>query len=310
MNKLSLPMDPLERALLSCVQRGTASALSPRLTEAVHHAVFPGGARVRPRITLAVACALRRGREPGAGATEPSELAYAAATAVELLHCATLVHDDLPCFDDAPTRRGRPSVHAVFGEPTALLVGDGLIVLAFEALATAGGEAAGRALAAVAELGRAAGIARGVVAGQALELEPPGSFELAQYHQGKTGSLFAAAAALGALAEGGDAAPYRAFGSAIGALYQVADDLADALGSAARLGKPTGKDAELARPSAVAEFGVDGAVAAFEATVRRAHAAAAACPCGGATLVPELDALVVKLRRAAGIAWDSATRQG
>ena len=92
----------------------------------MHHAVFPRGARIRPRLTLAVAAAC--------GEDAPS-VSDAAGIAIELMHCASLVHDDLPCFDDADTRRGRPSVHRAFGEPLAVLAGDALIVLAYQTLA-------------------------------------------------------------------------------------------------------------------------------------------------------------------------------
>ena len=100
----------------------------PLLAAAMRHAVFPGGARIRPQLCLAVARAC--------GDAHPA-LADAAAAAIELLHCASLVHDDLPCFDDAATRRGQPSVHAAYGERLAVLAGDALIVLAFQTLAAA-----------------------------------------------------------------------------------------------------------------------------------------------------------------------------
>ena len=100
----------------------------PRLAAAIRYAVFPGGARIRPRLCLAIA----------AGCGEPqSPLAEATAASIELLHCASLVHDDLPCFDDAEFRRNRPSVHRAFDERIALLVGDALIVLAFQNVARA-----------------------------------------------------------------------------------------------------------------------------------------------------------------------------
>jgi geranylgeranyl pyrophosphate synthase len=96
-----------------------------KLAAAMRHAVFPGGARIRPQLCLAVARAC--------GDSDPA-LADAAAAAIELLHCASLVHDDLPCFDDAPLRRGRASVHCAFGERLAVLAGDALIVQAFQTL--------------------------------------------------------------------------------------------------------------------------------------------------------------------------------
>ncbi len=113
----------IESSLADAVLSAEASGAPPRLAAAMRHAVFPKGARIRPRLTLAVAAAC--------GDDQP-RLASAAAAAIELLHCASLVHDDLPCFDDADMRRGRPSVHRAFGEPLAVLAGDALIVLAFQ----------------------------------------------------------------------------------------------------------------------------------------------------------------------------------
>jgi hypothetical protein len=101
----------------------------PGLASAMRYAVFPGGGRIRPRLSLAVNAAC--GGDMG-------ELAAGAAAAIELLHCASLVHDDLPCFNNAGIRRGRPSVHRAFGESMALLTGDALIVLAFQTLAHSG----------------------------------------------------------------------------------------------------------------------------------------------------------------------------
>src|SRR6056297_1150808 len=116
----------IENALQKTVFAAQSADGPPRLQQALAYAVFPGGARVRPRLTLAVAeacgCACPR-------------LADAAAAAIELLHCASLVHDDLPCFDDASTRRGKPSVHRAYSQPLAVLTGDSLIILAFEVLA-------------------------------------------------------------------------------------------------------------------------------------------------------------------------------
>jgi geranylgeranyl diphosphate synthase type II len=118
----------IERALDDAISRAEGGGAPPRLAAAMRAAVFPGGARIRPLLCLAVA---------GACGDDRPEMADAAAVAIELMHCASLVHDDLPCFDDAPTRRGRPSVQAAFGEPLAVLAGDALIVLAFETLGRA-----------------------------------------------------------------------------------------------------------------------------------------------------------------------------
>jgi geranylgeranyl pyrophosphate synthase len=118
----------IEQALNSAFNRTEGPSCPPRLAAAMRSAVFPRGARIRPRICLAVAAAC--------GEDDPA-VSEAAAASIELLHCASLVHDDLPCFDDADTRRGRPTVHAAFGEPLAVLAGDGLIVLAFQNLTRA-----------------------------------------------------------------------------------------------------------------------------------------------------------------------------
>jgi geranylgeranyl diphosphate synthase type II len=140
----------LEVAVASCDTLGCP----PRLAAAIRYAVFPGGARIRPRLCLAIA----------AGCGEPqSPLAEATAASIELLHCASLVHDDLPCFDNAALRRNRPSVHRAFDERIALLVGDALIVLAFQNVARAFAGAAPRLPGIVLALGRAAG-ARGIQA--------------------------------------------------------------------------------------------------------------------------------------------------
>ena len=115
----------IERALAAATRQGSGPGCPPGLAAAVAHAVFPGGARIRPKLCLSVARAC--------GDRHPA-MADAAAAAIELLHCASLVHDDLPCFDDAPLRRGKPSVHRAFGERLAVLAGDALIVLSFETL--------------------------------------------------------------------------------------------------------------------------------------------------------------------------------
>lgn len=192
-----------------------------RLAEAMRYAATGPGKRLRPAITLAACEAL--------GA--PSRRALPAATAIELLHAYTLVHDDLPAMDDDDERRGRPTVHIAFGEATAILAGDGLLTLAFELLAELGDGAA----AAVQVLARRAG--RGeLLLGQALDLSltqrsaSPTLAELEILHAGKTGALFAAAAELGAISAGASAAVRSAlaeYGLAIGIAFQHADDRDD-----------------------------------------------------------------------------------
>ncbi len=257
----------IEHALELAVQRTEAENAPPKLRGAIRHGVFPGGARVRPRLTLAVA--------QSCGDDLPG-LTDAAAAAIELLHCASLVHDDLPCFDDAETRRGRPSVHAVYSVPVALLAGDALIVLAFETLARASVEAPARRGPLITTIARAVGAPYGIAAGQAWESEPNPPAE--QYRCAKTGALFVAATMCGAIAAGSDPTPWRRLGHRLGEAYQVADDLLDAVATAEQHGKPVGRDLALGRPNAITELGLTGAVERLETLIREAMDAVPACP--------------------------------
>lgn len=265
----------IEHALELAVQRTEAENAPPKLRGAIRHGVFPGGARVRPRLTLAVA--------QSCGDDLPG-LTDAAAAAIELLHCASLVHDDLPCFDDAETRRGRPSVHAVYSVPVALLAGDALIVLAFETLARASVEAPARLGPLITTIARAVGAPYGIAAGQAWESEPNPPAE--QYRCAKTGALFVAATMAGALAGGGDPARWRSLGYRLGEAYQVADDLLDAVSAASESDKPVGRDAALGRPNAALELGVAGAVDRLQALI--AAAGEAIPPCRGEAALRDL----------------------
>ncbi len=263
-------MTRIERALGAAVAHADRPGGPPLLARAMEHAVFPRGARVRPRLCLAVASAC--------GDDHP-QASEAAAAAIELLHCASLVHDDLPCFDDAATRRGRPSVQRAFGSPLAVLAGDALIVLAFETLGRGAARVPERLYALLVTIGRAVGAPHGICAGQAWESED--AIDLAAYQQAKTGALFAAATVAGA-ASAGAAAPeaWRRLGERLGEAYQVADDLGDVVGSAAALGKPVGQDRTLGRPNAALQLGVAGAVERLGTLA--AEAAAAIPPCAGA----------------------------
>lgn len=249
----------IETALQAALQAGEAPGCPPQLSAALRHAVFPGGARIRPQLCLAVARAC--------GDDAPA-LADAAASAIELLHCASLVHDDLPCFDDAPTRRGRPSVHSAFGERLAVLAGDALIVMAFQVLARAGADRPERLAPVLSTIAGAVGTPVGIVAGQAWECESRVSVR--EYHREKTGSLFAAATLAGAQAAGGDAEAWRGLGEWLGEAYQVADDIRDVAASAQQLGKPIGRDAALGRPSIARERGLPAALRYFDSLVRNA----------------------------------------
>jgi geranylgeranyl diphosphate synthase, type II len=256
----------IEKALNLAIGRADSSGCPPRLAAAMRSAVFPRGARVRPRICLAVAAAC--------GDDDPS-IADSAAASIELLHCASLVHDDMPCFDNADTRRGRATVHKQFGEPLALLAGDALIVLAFQNLAHVA-HAPRRLATLLMLIGRSVGVPTGIVAGQAWECEP--AADVAQYHRQKTGALFAAATMAGGAAAGADPDDWRILGERIGEAYQVADDLCDAAGNSADAGKPTGRDLALGRPSATRELGIAGAVRYLDHLVAEGVASIPAVP--------------------------------
>jgi geranylgeranyl diphosphate synthase type II len=246
----------IERCLSESVEASRSASCPPGLEQAVYQAVFPGGARVRPKICLAVAEACEE---------DHPDISDAAAASIELLHCASLVHDDLKCFDDSPLRRGRPSVHQAFGEPLAVLAGDALIVLAFETLARATHRVPERLAPLIRILTQSVGMQSGIIAGQAWECEP--RVNLADYQQLKTGSLFAAATAAGAAAAGVDSSPWLALGQHIGSAYQVVDDIQDVAGDAEKLGKPIGQDEARGHPSSVREMGLEGARKHFKSVV-------------------------------------------
>jgi geranylgeranyl diphosphate synthase type II len=265
-------MTRIESALVQAVSRGESPDCPPRLAEAIRYSVFPGGARLRPRLCLAVAAAC--------GEDAPC-LTDAAAAAIELLHCASLVHDDLPAFDDAPLRRGKPSVHRAFGEPLAILAGDALIVRAFETLGRGADDVPTRLPLLIGVVARAVGMPCGIVAGQAWECES--QVRLGDYHRAKTGALFGGATAAGAAAAGAEPWEWRALGERLGEAYQVADDLRDVAGCTEDLGKPTGRDVALGRPSVVRELGVACAVRRLRELVASAIDSIPSCR-GSATL--------------------------
>lgn len=257
----------IEKALEAAIERAEVPESPPKLAAALRYAVFPGGARIRPRLCLAVAAAC--------GDDHP-DLTDQAATAIELLHCASLVHDDLPCFDDAAIRRGKPTVHNVFSEAQAVLVGDALIVMAFEGLARGGALIPARLPGLVMTIARSTGMPNGIIAGQAWESEP--NVSLSAYHKAKTGSLFAAATVAGALAAGAEPDRWRMLGERIGEAYQVADDIHDLMTNAEDMGKPSGQDAIHGRPSATNELGFDGAVSRLQDLMSEAIESIPPCP--------------------------------
>jgi geranylgeranyl diphosphate synthase, type II len=265
-------MTRIDRALAQAIGFAQSADGPPLLAAAMRYAVFPGGARIRPRLCMAVARAC--------GEDDPA-LAAGVAAGIEMLHCASLVHDDLPCFDDAATRRGRPSVHKAFGERVAVLTGDALIVLAMQTIARAAETTPSRLGSLIMVVSSAVGAPTGIISGQAWECEP--SISLAKYQRAKTGALFAAATAAGACAAGHDAEAWHLLGERIGEAFQVADDIRDVVSNEHELGKPTGRDLALNRPNAVHRMGMPAAVERVDDLVRSAIDAIPGC-CGAHAL--------------------------
>ena len=225
-----------------------------RLHAAMRHGVLNGGKRIRPLLVYATGTAL---------AANEDDL-DAAAIAVELIHCYSLVHDDLPAMDDDALRRGQPTVHVAFDEATAILAGDALQSLAFDVLANAPLPAY-RRVAMLAELARASGVA-GMCGGQALDVDATGKpgetgiDALERLHAMKTGALLRCAVRLGAMAAGADARACAAldrYAEALGLAFQIRDDLLDIEGDAATLGKTAGKDAAQDKATFPALIGVE-----------------------------------------------------
>jgi geranylgeranyl diphosphate synthase, type II len=227
----------------------TRDAPPAQLHGAMHDAVFPGGRRARPLLARLVADSYGHGDD---------ELVGRLAAAVELVHCASLVQDDLPQFDDATTRRSRPACHVVYGQATAILVGDALLTLAFETLANAPARRAPVAFRLMGVLTAATGSSNGVIGGQALELEPH-PVELEIYHRHKTAALFRAAAAGAAIccSADSDVSRFARIGELIGCALQLRDDIDDVDANAVDIGKPVGRDALLGRPNAALQGGID-----------------------------------------------------
>ncbi len=233
-----------------------ASSHAPvRLHAAMRYAVLGGGKRIRPLLVHA------------AGELVNADLARVetVASAVELIHAYSLVHDDMPCMDDDSLRRGKPAVHVEFDEATALLVGDSLQSLAFQMLSeNILCDDVMRQLTMVKILASASG-SRGMAGGQAIDLESVGKNlsvpELEFMHVHKTGALIRASVQLGAMCgeilDENSAATLERFAKVAGLGFQVVDDLLDAESSTATLGKTAGKDASDSKPTYVSVLGID-----------------------------------------------------
>ncbi|MCF1708320.1 polyprenyl synthetase family protein [Tabrizicola sp. J26] len=207
-----------------------------------------------------------------------AEVAVSAAAAVEALHAYSLVHDDLPCMDDDDLRRGQPTVHVKWDEATAVLAGDALQTLAFELLTDPALGSGDVRVALVAGLAKASG-SEGMVLGQALDIaaetagRPLTLPEITTLQAGKTGALIRWSAEAGAVIAGADPAPLGRYAAALGLAFQIADDILDVEGDAAKTGKRLRKDAEAGKATFVSLLGLDGAKTRARALVAEAEAA-------------------------------------
>ncbi len=286
-----------ELDLLLAIAPGPGGSMRPRrLIEAMRYAALGGGKRLRPFLTIETARVL--GRED----IGPRR----AGVAIECVHAYSLVHDDLPAMDDDDLRRGRPALHRAFDEATAILAGDALQSLAFEILADPETDPNADTRAALcAGLARAVGLT-GMAGGQMLDIEAEGAAaplpvaDIARLQAMKTGALLRFSVEAGVrLAGAGPAASaaLSTYGLALGAAFQIADDLLDAEGDEAALGKRGGKDAARNKATLVAALGLDGARRELARLVDEAKSAIETAGLGDAGAVLRATAEFVAARK-------------
>jgi len=283
-------------SLLSLAPKAGEPARPRRLIEAMRYAALGGGKRLRPFLTVETARALgRAGNGP-----------VRAGAAIECIHAYSLIHDDLPSMDDDDLRRGRPTTHRAFDEATAILAGDGLQALAFEILADPATDAVAEVRVELClGLARAAGLA-GMVGGQMLDIAaerrtaPLTVEEIRRLQAMKTGALLAFSVEAGAILAGADASARAAlglYGRAIGAAFQIADDILDVESDAATLGKRAGKDAEQNKATLVGALGLDGARRELDRLVDEAIAGVDAAGVGAKGDILRATARFVAMRK-------------
>ena len=250
----------LSASRLSAVWTQVKASIQPgsgTLLQAMDYSMAAGGKRLRPALAWGACQSLAR----------PIELADRAAIAVEMIHCYSLIHDDLPAMDDDDLRRGQPSCHIAFGEAQAILAGDALNTLAFQALADPNLNLLPLTSLphAITTLARCAG-PEGMVDGQSLDLLAEGlaleRSQLEQIHRRKTAALIRASAELGGLAGQADNLQLSAlieFAETLGLAFQVQDDILDVTSTSEQLGKPAGSDVEQDKATYVELLGLSGA---------------------------------------------------
>ncbi len=263
----------------ACLDKWIPPLAPANLNEPMRYAVLGGGKRLR---SLLVMGAFEAGlHKMSAEEWEwRREAALRAATAIELIHAYSLVHDDMPCMDNDILRRGKPTVHVQFGEALALLTGDTLQALAFEVLTPEHSHITPYLQAKLCGLiARAAGY-NGMAGGQAVDLASVGQnldeLHLSQMHKLKTGALLEASVLAGAMCAGvkdSDLEQLKVFGSALGLAFQVVDDILDVTADSSVLGKTAGKDAEADKPTYVSLMGIEGAKHKADVLVMKANQA-------------------------------------
>jgi farnesyl diphosphate synthase len=271
--------ETLEELLASSLLTGEI-ARPERLIEAMRYATLAGGKRLRPFLTIETA---RLFGIEGKGVLR-------AGAAVELIHCYSLVHDDLPAMDDDDLRRGRPTTHKAFDEATAILVGDSLLTLAFDVLGEDKTDPdPSTRIALVSALARAAGVG-GMAGGQMLDLQAEGRFayngrplalsetDILRLQAMKTGALLTSSVEMGAILGRADKRAresLRSYGHMLGQAFQIADDLLDVVSDAAALGKATGKDEGKGKATLVGLWGIEAARSRLSGLVAEAERALA-----------------------------------
>jgi len=222
--------------------------------KAMRHSVFAGGKRVRPILVLASGQSLNGDREA---------LLHLGA-AIEMMHTYSLIHDDLPALDNDDLRRGRPTCHKVFGEAIAILAGDALMTRCYQVLAELPKIQDSAKIQIISELAYATGTVNGMIGGQVVDLESEGKpidAKILEYiHHSKTGALLTASVRCGALAAGANPAELKMlseFGSKIGLVFQIVDDILDVTSSSETLGKTAGKDEKVKKATYPALYGIE-----------------------------------------------------
>lgn len=265
----TIKIDASLKALLDEKSRPQEQVRPAKLLNAMRHGVLNGGKRLRPFLLIETARML--GTE-GNGVVR-------AATALEYIHCYSLIHDDLPAMDDDDLRRGKPTVHVAYDEATAILAGDSLLTLAFDILADkATHEDATIRANLILSLAQNAGLG-GMAGGQILDIESEGQnrseAEIRQMQAMKTGALLRYACQAGAICAGADGEiqdRMTRFGTIIGLAFQLADDLLDVTATSEQLGKTAGKDLTSQKATLVSLNGIDATRKELEDLIKEAEA--------------------------------------